>query len=165
MAPSSDSPKISLDARLPSPAILTCNEDVPLRLIVKRLDNSMEQLFLWSLQIELIGHTQIRAHDVIRNETNSWMVVSLNDLGQSLNQRPQQQRMEKEPDSHEIVIDTHPWTRRPLPNSVAPSFVTCNIIRKYELEVRAGIGYGGTQAKNVSYIKAASRRINSLPRR
>jgi hypothetical protein len=47
-----------------------------------------------------------------------------------------------DPLRHEAVIDQTLWDRIPLPNTVAPSFDTCNLTRKYELEVRVGLGYG-----------------------
>ena len=34
------------------------------------------------------------------------------------------------------------WDNLPLPNTIAPSFDTCNISRRYELEVRVGLAHG-----------------------
>jgi hypothetical protein len=42
----------------------------------------------------------------------------------------------------EISIDREFWYQHPLPNSVAPTFMSCNIARQYELEVRVGLGFG-----------------------
>ncbi|KAB8446171.1 hypothetical protein FH972_025153 [Carpinus fangiana] len=147
----SDAPKVSLDARIPEPAILTCNQDIPLRLILKRTNENSERLYLQSLQIELIGHTAIRAFDVFRNETNSWVIASHSNMNVLMDPGtdPEKTRLEKE-----ILIDPRAWAGKPLPNSVAPSFDACNITRRYDLEVRVGIGYGSNSIKNVSLSNA-----------
>ena len=44
----------------------------------------------------------------------------------------------------EWEVPDHLWSHIPLPNTVAPSFDTCNISRTYELEVRVGLAHGGT---------------------
>lgn len=59
------------------------------------------------------------------------------------------------PPDDEITIDAGHWRRHPLPNSVSPTFETCNINRKYELEVHVGISTRTGFAKNVSCIDAA----------
>ena len=49
------------------------------------------------------------------------------------------------------ILDVDPmlWKQRPLPNTVSPSFTTCNITRRYELEVKAGLSWGSAQKINV----------------
>ncbi|KAI6716533.1 hypothetical protein JHW43_000964 [Diplocarpon mali] len=134
--PLSDTPpQGEVDARLPSPAILTCNEPLPLRLIVRKLNESPEQVFLVSLQVQLFGQTEVRAQDVARTETSTWVLISLSGLSVPVGKPTDAVRTE-------TVIDSSPWERVPLPNTVAPSFGTCNLARNYELEVRVGLGYG-----------------------
>ncbi|CZS99393.1 related to arrestin (or S-antigen), N-terminal domain protein [Rhynchosporium agropyri] len=128
-------PQGEVDARLPSPAILTCNEPLPLRLLVRKLNDSPEQVFLMSLQLNLIGYTEVRAMDVSRTETSSWVLMSLNGLTLPIGSPTDAVRTES-------IIDSKLWDHIPLPNTVAPSFHTCNLTRKYELEVRVGLGYG-----------------------
>ena len=41
-----------------------------------------------------------------------------------------------------IEVDKTLWSQIPLPNTVAPSFETCNLSRYYELKVKVGLGYG-----------------------
>lgn len=154
-------PKISLDARLPNPPIITCNEKVPLRMLVKRLNNSPEPLYLNSLQIELIGWTHICALDTLRNESSDFVIVSRSNLNILLMPGYNEQKIPRKPVDEksdtpatpsmpdEVSIDPTLWEVR-LPNNVAPTFETCNISRKYELYIRAGIGYGVNHAKNVS---------------
>lgn len=128
-------PKGEVDARLPSPAILTCNEPIPLRLIVRKTVASPENVFLMSLQVHLIGTTEVRAQDVVRLETSTWVLMSLNGLAMPIGSPTDEVRTE-------TVVDQSLWDAIPLPNTVAPSFHTCNLTRRYELEVRVGLGYG-----------------------
>jgi hypothetical protein len=132
---SDTAPKGEIDARLPSPAILTCNEPLPLRIIAKKLNNSVEHVFLMSLQVHLFGSTEVRAQDLVRTETTQWVLMSLTGLAIKLGSPSDEIRKE-------TVIDQSLWDRIPLPNTIAPSFHTCNLTRRYELEVRVGLGYG-----------------------
>lgn len=128
-------PAGEVDARLPSPTVLTCNEPLPLRVILRKTNKSAENVFLVSLQVQLFGYTEVRAQDVKRTETSTWMLMSLNGLSIPVGSPNDAIRKE-------TVIDASLWDRIPLPNTVAPSFHTCNLTRKYELEVRVGLGYG-----------------------
>lgn len=130
-------PQISVDARLPEPAILTCNNDIPLRLLVKKMNNSDHIVSLESLEIALIGQTKIRAHEVYRTESNSWVIISKSNMSIPIGAAT-------DPANTEIAIDNSLWRGEPLPSSVAPSFFTCNIERAYQLDVRVGLSYSGT---------------------
>lgn len=134
--PLSDTPpKGELDARLPSPAVLTCNEPIPLRILVKKTAASPESVYLTSVQIHLIGTTEVRVADVSRREISTWVLMNIGNLTRELG---------KPTDAvgTESVIDPELWNRIPLPNTVAPSFSTCNIDRSYELEVKIGLAFG-----------------------
>ena len=143
---SDKAPKGEIDARLPSPAILTCNEPLPLRIIARRLNDSPEHVFLMSLQVHLSGSTEVRAQGVVRTETTSWVLMSLTGLAIPLGSPDEEIRKE-------TMVDPSLWDRIPLPNTVAPSFHTCNLTRRYELEVRVGLGFGvpGEIQVNVQY--------------
>lgn len=54
----------------------------------------------------------------------------------------------------EMVVDNKYWKDRPLPNTVAPSFETCNISRYYELDVRIGLAYGSPSNTRVCSVHA-----------
>jgi hypothetical protein len=135
-------PFISVDIRLPQPAILTCNSDIPLRIVLQRLNASQEFVYLSSLQVALVGITKIRAHDFIRRENNSWVIMSKSNMGLLVASASDTQ-------DQEIVIDDKLWRGLPLPNVVAPTFDTCNIARAYELEVRIGLTYSGNGSSSV----------------
>ncbi|OCK77532.1 hypothetical protein K432DRAFT_304003 [Lepidopterella palustris CBS 459.81] len=128
-------PRFVVDARLPNPAILTCNKDIPLRVLVKNMSERSKQVYLQMLQIELIGYTKVRAHEIQRMESNSWIIISLSNMNIPLG-------APTDPVGTEVSVNQEYWSGRTLPNSVAPTFETCNISRFYELEVRVGLGYG-----------------------
>lgn len=128
-------PRFSVDARLPNPAILTCNKDLPLRLLLKNMSERTKNVYLQMLQIELIGYTKVRAHEVQRVESNSWIVASFSNMAIPLGSP-------SDAIGTEVPINPEYWSDKPLPNTVAPSFQTCNMSRFYELEIRVGLGYG-----------------------
>ncbi|MCJ1353014.1 MAG: hypothetical protein MMC33_002998, partial [Icmadophila ericetorum] len=140
-------PMVSIDGRLPDPAIITCNEPLPLRILIKKLNDSPEVLFLRHLQIELVGNTNIRAHELVRQERMSWILVSLNNIQIPLTNS-------ETPRDKEVEIDSSPWKSVPLPNTIAPSFDTCNLSRFYELEIKLGLSYGkSVNIKNEIYLQ------------
>lgn len=137
---SGGSPLISIDARLPEPAVLTCNQSLPLRLILKKLNDCNDLVYLQSLQITLISYTKIRAHEVYRTESNSWIIVSRSNLGLLISSAA-------EGADTESIVDDSLWRSKLLPNTVAPNFETCNIERTHQLDIRIGLSYGGSSLK------------------
>jgi hypothetical protein len=87
------------------------------------------------LQMNLIGSTEVRALDVMRVETSSWVIIRVNGLAVPIGSPGDEIHTE-------TIVDNKLWDQVPLPNTVAPSFHTCNLTRSYELEVRVGLGYG-----------------------
>jgi hypothetical protein len=142
--PDAEPPRFSVDARLPNPPIITCNEPLPLRVLVQKLSASKETVFLQMLQIELIGYTHVRAHELTRTETGSWVLMSKSNMAIPLGSP-------EDPEGKEWKVDNSMWNQIPLPNTVAPSFDTCNISRTYELEVRVGLAHGNVGAIKVSF--------------
>jgi hypothetical protein len=128
-----DPPTVSAEARLPNPPILTCNEPIPLRILVSRLSGNSETLLLQLLHIELIEYTHIRAHDLVRRESASWVILTRSNMNLPLGLDDGSRKSGTE-------IDSGMWNGLPLPSVIAPSFETCNISRHYELEVRVGLG-------------------------
>nr|POE59208.1 hypothetical protein CFP56_24477 [Quercus suber] len=137
-----DAPQVSVDVRLPQPPILTCNANLPLRMIVKKLNDSNEVLLLSSLQVSLIAYTKIRAHNVFRTEQTSWIIMSRTNMGVALGSPT-------DPAQTETVLDDSMWRQVALPNTVAPSFETCNIQRFYQLDVRLGLSYASASRNSV----------------
>lgn len=89
------------------------------------------------LQIELISYTKILAHDLTRMESGTWVIMSRSNMGIPLGKPG-------DPAGTDWTIDSKLWSSFALPNSVAPSFETCNIERTYELEVRVGLTHGNS---------------------
>ncbi|KAH8686629.1 arrestin [Phaeosphaeriaceae sp. PMI808] len=128
-------PRVAIDARLPNPAILTNNQDLPLRLLLRNVSERSKNIYLQMLQIELIGYTKVRAHEVARTESNSWILCSFSNMAIPIG-------MPTDPIDTEIPINPEYWSGKSIPNTVPPTFQTCNLARHYELEVRVGVGYG-----------------------
>jgi hypothetical protein len=129
-------PSVEISARLPHPSILTCLKPIPLKLIAKKLVESPESVQLVSFQMNLIGFTDIRAHNIFHKEVNNWVVVSQNNLSIPI------QFSQQEGVGAEVVLPDDVWKHSPLPNTVAPSFQTCNLARRYEIEIRVGLAWG-----------------------
>ena len=127
-------PTFQVDARLPSPAIITCNESLPLRVLVQRVGDGDANVILSMFQIELISYTKVRAHDLTRTESRSWIVTSLANMNMPLDNP-------KEKSQKEWKLPSRLWEGIPLPPTVAPSFETCNISRRYDLEIRVGLAH------------------------
>ncbi|KAK2593702.1 hypothetical protein QQS21_008610 [Conoideocrella luteorostrata] len=137
-------PSIEMSARLPYPSVLTCNKPVPLRLIAKKLVNCPEQLNLVSFQLDLIGITEVRSHNIYNKKMNRWVIVSNTDLSIPLTAGPDVAV------GSELAVPDTLWKDKPLPNTVAPSFVTCNLSRKYELELKLGVCWGKAKSGFIS---------------
>ncbi|CAM1501040.1 Fc.00g102020.m01.CDS01 [Cosmosporella sp. VM-42] len=129
-------PSIEMSARLPHPCVLTCNQPIPLRLLAKKLNNSTEQVHLVSFQMDLIGHTEVRAQTLYNDKLNRWVVASGSNLKIPLVSH------REEDIGQEIPVPDDLWKNMPLPNTVAPSFVACNLSRRYELEIKLGLSWG-----------------------
>lgn len=129
-------PSLEISARLPHPPVLTCNQPVPLRLIAKKLNNNPEPVYLASFQMDLVGITELRAHGLGRNKVNRWVIVSSPNLNVLLPSSSQDEL------GKEVMVPKSLWETSPLPNTVAPSFSTCNITRRYALELRIGLRWG-----------------------
>lgn len=130
-------PSVEMSARLPHPAVLTCNQPVPLRLIAKKLTESRDPVWLVSFQMDLIGLTQVRTHNLYDKKINRWTVVSKTKLAVPLTTAEV---------GRELVVDNSLWADGPLPNTIAPSFMTCNLARRYELELKLGLRCGKARA-------------------
>ncbi|KAI1850200.1 hypothetical protein JX265_002098 [Neoarthrinium moseri] len=128
-------PSFEVSARLPHPTILTCNKPMPLRIIAKKLAASQEQVYLTSLEVALIGYTNIRVYDHQHAEVTRWIVSSANNLAIPVGNPA-------DAVDTETVLPDHLWAHQPLPNTVAPSFTACNLSRSYELEVRLSLSWG-----------------------
>jgi hypothetical protein len=148
----SSMPKGEVDARLPSPAVLTCNKPVPLRLVMRNYNEAKKQVYLLFFQMNLIGLTQVRALDVKRSEFSFWVIVRADRLAIPIGSPG---------DGHgtETVVDPRLWNHVPLPNTVTPSFRACNLMRSYELEIRVGLGCESPGDASVCYKQSVGENL------
>ena len=91
------------------------------------------------LQIELLVHTHVRAHDLNRIETSSVVITSQANMAVPLGDGG----VGAEKANTDLEVPSPLWDNIPLPMTVSPSFETCNISRTYDLEVRVGLKHGG----------------------
>ena len=54
--------------------------------------------------------------------------------------------------SRVLEVDSKLWKQRPLPNTICPSFETCNIMRKYVVEVKVGLQWGSPNVNVCLYF-------------
>ena len=142
---SSIPPKVSIDGRLPDPPVVSCNEPIPLRVLVTKLNESPATMFLELLQVALIANTTCRAHELTRSDPASWVIMSSANMHLPLSNSKDAEI------GKEMEIDAGLWNRLPLPSSVAPSFATCNISRNYFVDINVGLTYGTAGNVNVSH--------------
>ncbi|KAF3907721.1 hypothetical protein AA313_de0208382 [Arthrobotrys entomopaga] len=124
-----------VEARLPSPPIITPNEPIPLRILFTKLVPFAAPIILRSLQIRLISTTHIRVHDIKHDLILSSHAHSSTALAVHIG-------YPNSPVGEEIEADNSSWKDWTLPSSIQPSFVTCNIRRKYDLEISVGVSLG-----------------------
>ncbi|KAL6714042.1 hypothetical protein ACLMJK_008536 [Lecanora helva] len=141
-APDVPPPSISIECRLPDPPIVTCNEALPIRILITRKNQTPATIYLQTLSIMLIGYTDIRAHELRRQEAGTWVIMSLANIHKPIN------RTVGNDGSAVFEVDPKLWDNLPLPNTVCPTFATCNISRYYELEVKIGLSWGSPSKIN-----------------
>lgn len=135
-------PTVSIEGRLPDPPIATCNEALPLRILLSKVNETPATIYLQTLSIMLIGYTTVRAHELRRQEMGNWVIMSLANIHKPVNKSLGN-------DGKVLEVDPKLWNQLPLPNTVCPSFETCNISRHYELEVKIGLSWGSAGNINV----------------
>ncbi|KAH8785378.1 hypothetical protein F5883DRAFT_86012 [Diaporthe sp. PMI_573] len=149
-------PSIEISARLPHPAILTCNKPIPLRLLAKKLVETSAECYLVSFQIDLVGSTIVRCQDLVNTETTRWVVATRHGLAIPLQKGP------GDAVGTETEVSNVLWNNSPLPNTVMPGFITCNLKRTYSLELKLGISWGRPPGATAAIPDEASS-LSSLP--
>ena len=139
-------PNVSIDSRLPDPAIVNCNKPLPLRVLITMLNGGSATIYLQILIIELIGHTNIRAHQLQRTDSVSWVIMSASNLRMPLESR------DTLGPGRDMEVDAKMWNQIPIPSTVAPSFETCNVTRNYSLHIKVGLSYGSSDKINVCFV-------------
>ena len=147
-------PTITMDGRLPDPAIATCNEPLPLRILVNKINDSPAMIYLKLLDIKLIASTTTRAHGLMRTDDSLFAILSKSNLRVALTRIGTAGSA-----AGTAEIDPKNWDSIPLPNTIAPSFDTCNVTRSYTLEIKAGFSWGTDTGNMASELAIISLRM------
>lgn len=133
-------PSVEMCAWLPHPLVLTCNTPIPLQLEATKKLPSTQPVFLTGLQVDLVGTTKIRCYDMVTTVPSRFIVVLKNDLHIPLT------RNADDPVGTKVPVPDILWRGVPLPNTVCPSFVACNLMREYHLELKLTLSWPPTAA-------------------
>jgi hypothetical protein len=143
--PTSPPVRFTIDARIPNPPVLTCGATVPLRILITQQTARQNPLFVQTLQVEIIASTFIRADNFQETKTTSWVLTSVSNLHLIIGNAT-------DPPGTTTELDKSYWANYRLPDSICPTFNTCNFRRSYELVATLGLTYGSTQPGLVSII-------------
>ena len=113
-----------------------------MRMIVTKRGQSFQQLYMTSLQMELIGYTEIKAQYLMHKEVQSWIIVTLANLALPIG-RPEDET------GTDTILESATWDEYKIPEATHPTFKTCNIRRFYDFEVRVGFRYGAPNSLSV----------------
>ncbi|RKF72020.1 putative e set [Golovinomyces cichoracearum] len=123
-------PKGELHAQLPWPAMIMCKGAIPLKLMVRKLNRSFEPLFLVPLALNVLERVNVQANEQRKTVMSTWVIANLSGLSVQIGSS-------FDGEGTEIVINHSLWEKFLLPNTVAPSFNTCNIERNYQLDIHS----------------------------
>jgi hypothetical protein len=126
-----DSAQILISASFPPDFSLTCGHDITMCLNVRKLNRFPCDMYLQNFQMLLVGYTDIRAGTVAHGQIEFWIIQSLSNLGLKNGSADDNVGTVRE-------IDPSLWKGKTLPESVIPSFETCNVDRRYVLEILMG---------------------------
>lgn len=124
--------RFTVEARLPSPPILVPNEPLPLRILLTKLDPFHDVVVIRSLQIMLLATTHISAHELVKDEFTELCLLSVADLRMQLGDA-------NSPPNVPLEVDASMWRGKYLPETLSPTFSTCNISRAYQLKIEIGL--------------------------
>lgn len=107
------------------------SREVKMHLSVTKLNRHPQDLYLQSFQVLLVGYTDIRAGAATHGHMSFWTLQSLSNIGLHVFSA-------SDPPGLQRDIDPKLWDNITIDNSVVPDFATCNLERRYELEVLMG---------------------------
>ncbi|KAK9492187.1 hypothetical protein V1508DRAFT_419545 [Lipomyces doorenjongii] len=132
-------PEFYVEARMPDPPIVVPTEQIPLRLFIRSDEQCTTPIYLHSLQINLVSHTLVAAQEHNKDVAFALTVVNLQNM-----KLPMGTMTNPAPNVYEAEFDRNKWPSAFLPNSVPPTFKTCNISRGYSMEIFMVISHGPT---------------------
>ena len=121
---------------------------VKMDLSVTKLNEHPQKLYLQSFQMLLVGYTNIRAGAAAHGHLSFWTLQSLSNIGLQV-------FTASDASGAKRTIDSELWDGIALDDSVVPQFATCNLERRYELEVLMGWQcQSGEHAGRVFFVQA-----------
>lgn len=112
-------------------AELLCARKVKMDISVKKLNQHPLELYLQSFQMLLVGYTDIRAGAATHGSMSFWTLRSLSNLGFQI-------FTADDASQAKYPINSKLWDDVTLDDSIVPNFASCNLERRYELEVLMG---------------------------
>jgi hypothetical protein len=126
---------IAFEARLPNPAIIVPTEPIPLTFLLKRDTGSTGIVYIRTIQV-MLGITTYIAAQGFRRELG-YLLPILNCPG--LNLTLPEGKSEITINPADLLPQGHGQKTFSLPDTIPPSFRTCNIARKYTLVLQMGV--------------------------
>lgn len=121
---------------------------VQMELSVTKLNQHPQELYLHSFQMLLVGYTDIQAGAATHGHMSFWTLQSLSNIGLQV-------FTASDASGTQHMIDSRLWNGITLDASVVPQFRTCNLERRYELEVLMGWQcQSGEHAGRVFFVQA-----------
>ncbi|QKX54175.1 uncharacterized protein TRUGW13939_01259 [Talaromyces rugulosus] len=133
-----------VSATLLNGSFLFLGQAIPLAVEVTNTNQSSNDIFLLDFQSMLFETTEVRAQGAAESVTRAWMVQTIANLQQPF-------VPEFRNDETVCVVNNNLWSRHNVPLFLTPAFETCNISRRYKLEIRLGIGFAGNNVRIVEF--------------
>ena len=139
--PTGNGGTVAFEARLPNPPILVPTEPIPLTFILKRDEGSQGVVYVRSIQV-MLGTTTFIAAQGYRRELG-YLLPLVNAGNLNITLPPNQNEITIHPG--ELLQQDANFNGLALPDTVPPSFRTCNIARKYTLVLQMGVSASSNQ--------------------
>ncbi|OAG17026.1 hypothetical protein CC77DRAFT_1098047 [Alternaria alternata] len=125
--------QISISAHLLPDYSILRNRHMMIRLSISKLNEFAYSLYLQSFQMLLVGYTDIKAKgpSLTNTQISCWTIQSMSNLGLPVLHYSESVGTEK-------YIDRSLWEGEALPDTIVPSFDSCGLARRYELDISMG---------------------------
>lgn len=132
-------PFFRVEACLLDPPFVIRNHRLPMQVRVEQTDGSQPELFIQTLKITLVGHTETRAGSVSSSRVNTWLIAEHEDLALRLICNKDKTMIDQTEGSHYLDLKPDKYWPTLVPSDATPSFEVCNIKRWYEVRVQVDV--------------------------
>lgn len=133
-----------VEALFPDPPVIITRTPIPITIIMKQTVESSAALYIRSVQMVLKINTRFRAQHYWTVVGNCLELLNRRDLQITLS--PGQRKLKINP--AQLLPQSDTSTGLSLPNNLAPSFRTCNIVREYTLGLMIEVSNSLTNPRN-----------------